>query len=208
MKTFKSILALAMLIALALPAVAQRSWDTFAAPASVVLAPPAQQAGATSVTNLPTDIKMFDGTSAIYILSVTNGGGTFTATVEQNSTTNIAGWSALTYALATPTTIIYTNTYNGNATNQVGTNYYLLPGVFTTPTAATSGWASTYLLPAQFTNTSAITLPAGGATMIGFNAGDSKRYIHIVFTSTGAGTTNFCGAIMTGFTHGAVNVVQ
>jgi hypothetical protein len=204
-----SLLFTAVLAMIALPALAQRGNDLFYPTRTLTLAPPTQQAGATSVTNLPTDIRMYDGIVAVTIMSYTNGGGTFTATLEQSSTTNITGWGALSgYSIAVPTTIIYTNNVmvSGGSTNMLGTNYWLLPGTPTTPTASTAGFATSYLLSQEMTNTGAITLPAGGATLIGFNAGDQKRYVHIIFTSTGAATTNFCGAVLSGYTHGSVAV--
>ena len=209
MKSKLSILFTIAMLAIAFTASAQRGLDTFYPTRTLTLAPPTLQSGATSVTNLPTDIRIFDGICAVTIMSYTNGGGTFTATLEQSSSTNVSTWSAISAsALGVPTTIIYTNNVlvSGGSTNMVGTNYWLLPGTPTTPTASTAGFATSYLANSEMTNTGAITLPAGGVALVGCNVGDQKRYIHIIFTSTGAATTNFCGATLSGFTHGSVAV--
>lgn len=209
MKNFLKITAALALLALPLVASAQRGFDTFYPTRTLILTPPATVSAATSVTNMPVDIRMFDGIVTVIFTAVTNGGGTLTATLEQSSSTNVSTWSALSgYALASQKDIIYTNAaYNtGGSTNMVATNFCQLPGALTTPTSATAGFSTTYMTTADMTNTGAITMPTNGVAVVGFNAGDQKRYLHVVWTQTGASSSSQVGAVLNGFTHGSINV--
>ncbi len=152
------------------------------------------QSGGTvgNYTNNPIDTHGFEGICKLDICVITNaGGGTLTALVETSP--DLTNWTAITYAQATATNIIYTNSiYAVKATNT-----YLLPGVITTPTAATAGFASQYLTPAQFTNTAAVNVAAGGTFTLGWNIQDQNRYLRMTFTVGGAATNYSAGAVLT-----------
>lgn len=178
---------------------AQRGFDTFAAPRTVVLATPQKiTETAPVVTNGPVDIRVFDGTAMVLIQSLTNTVGTVTAQLytspDQTNLTALAN-----YALATSTSITYTNYRYGTNGVLTAANTYLLPGVWTTPTLP-AGFVSGYLSPAQFTNSGAVTITQKGAYMVGFNANDAPdRYLYIVWSGLTGTTTNFTvGATLTG----------
>ena len=198
MKFTQKILAAIAGLALATSAYAQL--DTFGPTRSIIVLSPTTLSGSAatgSVTNGVIDTHGFDGIATIDLLMVTNVYGTLTAQLE--GATDATNWTAFTsYALATSTTIIVTNGYYGS-TNLTATNVYLLPGVVTTPTASTAGFATLFLNPALFTNTAAIAVGSGGYFKIGYNVADAPRYLHIVWTAKGTVTTNVTiGALFTG----------
>jgi hypothetical protein len=198
MKFIQKILAAIAGLALATSAFAQL--DTFGPTRSIIILSPTNLSGSAatgSVTNGVIDTHGFDGIATIDLLMVTNSAGTLTAQIE--GATDCTNWTAFSsYALATSTTIIVTNGYYGS-TNLTATNVYLLPGVITTPTASTAGWATPFLNPALFTNTAAVTMVSGGYYKIGYNVADAPRYLHIVWTAKGTSVTNvWIGALFTG----------
>ena len=195
---------LAIAFAFAFNATAQRSFDTFYPTRSTVW-PISTVIGAVSWSNAPADIRIYDGVANLLLFAATNGNGTLTATLcNSKDLTNWVAVSNLAVAVSTP--IIYPYVYP-NQTNVVNaTNTWYLPGTFTTPTAATSGWATSYLSPVSATTSGAITIPASGVVSIGFNAGDSLRYINVLWTQTGATSTNEVFSLLSGYTHGEVNV--
>ena len=211
MKFLKNILTVAALLTVTCTAFAQRGFDTYSIPRWLTLAPPttiaAVQAGSTT-TNSWVDIKGLDGVAAINVFCSTNvGNTTFTVAVQaSNDQTNLA-WLA-SASIATPATIIYTNTYYGG-TNASGawlnaSDVFNLAGAITTPTASIAGWATPYLNAAAnpFTNTlSSVTLVQAGYTTIGFNAGDAPRYLRLIVIPTGAATNGVVGAQICGNVH-------
>jgi hypothetical protein len=174
--------------------------DLFGAPRTISLAPPANLLGVATqnaFTNGPVDTRSYDGIAKIDFWACTNGSGTVTMLCETSP--DQTNWTALTYALGVATTVIYTNSYYGS-TNLTATDYYVLPGTITTPTSATAGWATTYLVSSPFTNVAAVTITANGLHEIGYNIADAGRYIHVIWTATGAATNGATsvGAVLTG----------
>lgn len=143
-----------------------------------------------TVTNNPVDIHGYEGPVTIYMACTTNS-STSTGTsnlisywVEQSS--DLVSWSQLSScAVSVSTSSIIPN---GSLS---ATNVYLLPGTLTVPTAASAGFASTYLVPSAFTSTSSVftNSTSGGAALIGFVAGDAKRYIRTA-SRVPSGTNN------------------
>jgi hypothetical protein len=192
---FGGLLMAAMFTLAAMPAFGQ--FDFFGQPRTLVVATPKILSGAAVglSTNAAVDVHMFKGVVKLDLFSCTNANaGTMTVTVETSPDTNT--WTTLAnYALATSTTINYTNAAN---TNYVAANTWLLPGTVTTPTAATAGWATPYLLTSPFTNTGAITLNGGGVSSIGFKVDDVGRYLHVIWAPAGSATNISVGAVLTG----------
>lgn len=217
MKNLKKI-ALALAVAgISLSASAQRSWDLFYVPRTVQLTAPfftSTSSCPISVTNGPIDVRLFDGLARIDFTCVSNistSAGSVTATLYGSTTapslTGVGSLSSIgSYGLISSTTSIsYTNSALGSATNIYATNPYLLPGTITTPTAATAGFATRYLDPTVLTTTNVITLSGigKGQQVVGFNIGDVPRYVYVVYTFGAGTTTNFTiGATLTGMTHG------
>lgn len=190
-----------LVIAFAIPAQAQRSINFFGAPRTVIASTPQNLGAASGLITNTIDLIAFDGIVAVDLFSCTNTGttgGTLTATLYgSNDQTN---FTAISYALATNATAIYTNKFYGG-TALTGTNVYLLPGTWTTPASATAGWATPNFIEAPMTNTAALTVTTRNFYHVGISAADSGRYLHIVWTPGGT-TTNFTvGATLTGATH-------
>ena len=196
MRNHKSLLAVALLAA-AFTAGAQNGFDLFGIPRVLVVAAPQVLAGASTVTTA-VDTHGYEGVANVQFFAKAYGAaGTVTALLETSSDTNT--WTAVTYAAAVSASVIYTNSALGSATNVYYTDTYLLPGTWTTPTAATAGWASGYLAPAAFTGTAAVTLTTATYKSLGYQIGDAGRYLRCTFTATDAYTTNcVVGAILIG----------
>jgi len=170
---------------------------------SIVITSPATFIpGTATVTNGPFDIGSYTGEGFIDITTFTNAGGTLTATIEtSNNSTNASQWAAFSnYALISSTTSYsYTNFTDPTwATNVYATNPYLLPGTITTPTVYSAGFSQPYLLPLQWTNSGAVTVSAKGVYRLGFRAVDQKRYLHIIWTPTGASSNDVVTATFNG----------
>lgn len=197
MKIFSRILMVAALLAAVVTAPAQNS-DTFNATRTVIVAGPTLLTAAVPiVTNGPIDLHGFYGIAKVDIFSFTNAGSTVTAQFYTSpDTTNLT--TLANYASATATSVITTNANLGVGTNITATQTYLLPGTWTTPTAASAGFATSYLLPAPLTNSGAITVTAKNFYQIGFNAGDNARYLYVVWTASGGNTNGVVGATLTG----------
>lgn len=209
MKFTSKILAAALVIATMIVATAQAQFNLFSAQRSIVVAPPQTfTPGTPTVTNGPVDIGGYLGEAYIDIVSFTNAGGALTATIEtSNNSTNATQWSAFTnYALISSTTSYsYTNFSDPTwATNVYATNPYLLPGTITTPTAYSAGYATPYLAPLYWTNGGAITITKAGVYRVGFKAQDQKRYLHIIWTPTGASSNDVVTATFNGIRGGEV----
>lgn len=187
MKFNKFLVALVAVCGVTFSACAQRGFDEFGVPVATVLqAPTLLAVNALTTTSAPVDVRIYDGLAAVFIGSLTNAGGTLTATIETSADTT--NWTGLAnYAQITSTTsIIYTNSAN---TNIYATSLFLVPGTYTTPVAATSGLAAVpYLAPLPYTNSGALTITKSGMYEIGWSIGDSGRYAHIVWTGTGSAT--------------------
>jgi hypothetical protein len=200
MKFTKIVTVILAVASLSLSAFAQRGFDTYAIPRTLIVAAPALYSGGAAgpATNSWVDVRVFDGTAKLDIFCVTNvANSAFTislqGSMDQTNLTAIGNCS-----VASSTSIIYTNTSYGS-NNLTATDVFNLPGVVTTPTASTAGWATSYLLPNPFTNTITAYSPAqGGVTTIGFNVGDSPRYLRMIVLPSGAATNGVVGAVLTG----------
>lgn len=196
---FKFTLAISSIAGFCLTASAQRGFDYFFVPGSLVLPANNFSAGTGSITNGPYDVRTFDGIAKVDLFCYTNSvtaGGTMTAQLfGSDDTTNKTALSGIAFVNGT-TAVNYTNGYYGG-TNLIATNSYLLPGTITTPTAATAGFATPYLTELPFTNSGAITIPTGWSEM-GFSISDAKRYIYIVWTPGGTVTNFTAGGVLTG----------
>ncbi len=154
-------------------------------------------ASVNTVTNAPIDMRGYDGVIKWTIFSATNAPGG-TLTVQAYTSPDLTNWTALAnYATATSANVITTNGVYGTTT-LLATNTYLLPGAITTATPATAGYANTYLLPPQFTNTGAITVTAKGIYEIGYIAADANRYLQWVIATGGTATNAALGFAATG----------
>jgi hypothetical protein len=175
---------------------AQSGFDAFGGFRTVIVAPAKNMDGSTvGITNGAIDVRPFTGMVNLDLLAVTNNAAT-TFTLKVQTSPDAATWTDLgSIANATVTTAIWTNTYYG--TNLYVTNSFLLPGTIVTPTAATAGFATPYLLPAQYTNSGAITY-AGFGMHLGFNASDAQRYIRTVIIPGGTTTNATVFGILTG----------
>lgn len=148
-----------------------------------------------TVTNSWVDTHGMLGQAAINLFVVTNAAGSVTATLEgSNDATNALSFG--TYAVATSTAVTYTNTYYPTAFNV--TNTYLLPGTVTTATAATAGFAGSYLAPWDYTNTGAVTPALKGVTRLGYQVQDKPRYVRLIWTTSGSLTNLTAAATITG----------
>lgn len=198
----QSFLGILLILALAVPAFAQRSQDLYGAPRSVVIGQPQNFViGTAFVTNGPIDVRMFDGNGVLTLFCATNTGttgGTMTANIYGSD--DQTNFTALTYALSTATTVSYTNNRYGG-TNLTSSSTYLLPGTWTTPTAATAGWATPYFAQAQFTNTAGVTVTGRSFYNVGLSIGDCPRYLYVVWQPGGTATNFTAGALLTGTTH-------
>jgi hypothetical protein len=182
---------------------AQMVFDSFAAMRWMTIIPMTNivtsTGGANGTTNFIDRIG-FEGIASIIVPWQTNSGAA-TGTVYVQSSPDQTNWTALAYALATNVTkaIITNSAYATTNVFLTATNTEILPGPFTTPVAATAGYASPYVGSISFTNTNSITLSSvqpAGTTLIGFNVGDAYRYIRVGFA---AGTTNSTvGAFLVG----------
>ncbi len=193
MKFNKIILGLAAVIGFAIDPCAQAQVNgVFREFYQAVIATPGPLAAAAPIlaTNGPVDILGYYGTGEIDIVSSTNGGGALTVTVETSP--DSTNWTGLAnFGLVNSTTAVsYTNLYYGS-TNLVVTDNYLYPFSITTPTAATAGYAIPYqnYLPVGLTNAAgAITITKAGFYRVGLNLTDSPRYLHLIWSATGAAT--------------------
>ena len=197
MKITSSFLSLIVMLALAVPAFAQ-TFDTFGGTRAVIALPPKYHDAATPIiTNGPIDLHGYYGVVAADIFSLTNGATGLTVGFYTSSdTTNLTALA--NYALATATSVVTTNANLGVGTNISATQTYLLPGSFTTPTAATAGFATPYLSPASYTNTAAVTVTGKNFYRIGWNAPDNARYLYIISTCTGGTTNAAVGVVLSG----------
>lgn len=207
MKHFKNFLAIEVaVVALAvIPAKAQSGFDTWGGTRTLILQQPTNilyQAAVFGATNLAADMRLFTGIVKIDISAGTNVPGTVVGGIQVSA--DRTNWTAMAnYGIANPTAIPWTNAYylgSGSGTNLYGTNYFNLPGTNTTPTTATAGFASSYMIQCPMTNTAAtVTLAApNGVTTLFANADDQPRYWRTFFNVGGTGTNVTVSATVTG----------
>ena len=190
-----TILAVASL-SLTVPAFGQgRGYDAFGALRTIQLGTPVTlTAVANGATNAPIDTHGYDGIALVQILSLTNATTPGAVTAQLFTSDDTTNWTALAnYAVGTALSQSYTNNFY-SANQPVATQTTIYPGTIVTPTASSAGWSTSYLLPAQFTNTGSVSILAKGAYTIGYNVGDAKRYLEIVYS----GSNVTAGATFTG----------
>jgi hypothetical protein len=172
--------------------------DTFASVRTVVVDAPRLIIGAASsaVTNNWTDIHGFEGIAKIDFSTKTNAGGATLSVLIQTSADQTNFTTLNNVAYATAASIIYTN--NMYPAQLTATDVINFPGVITTPTASSSGWATPYIAAAPFTNTATALSLLDGVTTIGFNASDANRYVRLIYSTGGTVTNISVSATMTG----------
>jgi hypothetical protein len=209
------LLALVLLGALLTPtpARAQRGFDLFGGTRTLQVWQPTvlNFVGGPTFTNDGTaggargivDTRLFTGTALLSISSFTNAGGSLT--VQPYGSPDATNWTALANwaVISNTVTVVYTNTYySPQGTNVQIADKWLVPGTFTAPTAATAGFATTYLSPSTpFTNAAAIDITAKAIYLIGLNMDDCPRYLQLWFTPTGSSSNDVVSAALTGFVH-------
>lgn len=212
MKLTKYIVALAACIATV--AQAQLGFDAYSASREIIVTAPINlnvvTAGPNGLyTNGAVDLSPLIGNVKLDINVNTNvATATGTLTVSLYGSADATNWTAIAnYAIQqTPYSLSITNMGFANSTNLVVTDSFLMPGTVTTPTAATAGFATPYLLPTPYTNTAAITLVSSGTvtgnTMVGLRVKDQPRYLRLLYLATSGTTTNFTvGATLTGLNY-------
>jgi len=200
MKNLKTLLMVAAIAGLVTAqALAQRGEDLFGPVRTIVLSGPTIiAASATPMqTNGPIDTHGFVGVATLDIATCTNAGGAMTlqfyTSPDQTNMTTLAN-----YALGVSSSLSYTNLMYGSNT-LIATQTTIAPGTITTPTSATAGWATTYIVPALFTNTGAITVTAKADYQVAYNVADAARYLYAVWTPTGSLTNNYVSVIFKGY---------
>lgn len=198
----KLIIALVAAVGLVATVADAQTYDLFNGTRVLVMTSPQNiGVGQSTVTNGPVDHVRLTGRVLVSLNTITNTGttgGTLTATLysspDQTNLTAITG-----IALATSTTLSYTNGLYGG-TNLVANNTVMEPGVATSPTVYSSGFAAPYLAPAAFTNTGAITLNGKPNVLASFNIDDQYRYIYVIYTSGGSATNFTTSGLIIGTT--------
>lgn len=185
MRTIRNVALAGLMFASVLCVRAQAGFDAFGAMRTASW-PPVVISALTS--NAPVDLMLFVGTVNLIISGTTNANtGTLTATIETSP--DLTNWTGIaSVALATQTTIIYTNSYYASASMKA-TNTYLLPGTIVTPSVASAGFATSYLNQTPFTNSpGAINLLTNGIYSIGFKVDDQPKYLHILWNTAASCT--------------------
>lgn len=181
-----------------------RGFDEFEVPRTIVVMAPTNSSavgGGTGITNngVPVDMRRFNGvvkldfpacqTNAIFAAS-----GTAIATVQTSpDTTN---WYNL-YNFAIISNYTTCLTTNIAATNEIGTNYIMLPGTIVTNTPSTSFLAGYNLASLAFTNTNSAIVLTNSSWEMGFDIGVvTNRFLRVQLALSG---TNwwFGGAYLT-----------
>jgi hypothetical protein len=188
----KNRITLTVAAALSLFAVgAQAQLDTFAGARTILALPPQV---ITAVVSNVVDVHSYDGVAKIDLVSATRDAANVTTFTLAGSATRTGTYTTIaTFALGVPTTVPYTNTAAGGATN-----YLYLAGTLTTPTASTAGWASQYIVPSAFTTSGSIALTGCTNGVLGFNIADVPRYLSITATPT-MSTSNTVMAVITAY---------
>ena len=212
MKFTKIFTLVAAAACLAISASAQLGFDAYSASREIIVSAPQNITVATAnglTTNGPVDCSLLIGNVKLDITANTNlATSTGTLTASLYGSTDGTNMTAISnYAIQqTAYSLSITNMGYANSTNLVVTDSLLLPGTITTPSAASAGFASPYLLPTPYTNSAAITLVSSGAvtknTMVGLRIKDQPRYLFIVYTATGGTSTNITvSATLTGLSY-------
>lgn len=197
----KILLGIAVAVMAAVSAQAQLGFDTFSATRSYVLATPFNiGAGSGIVTNNAFDALSPIGIATLDVTTCTNTGttgGTLTLTLQTSvDSTNWTSVQNIAFINST-TSIAITNGFYGSSSNLYATDLVLLPGTVTTPTSASSGWATPYLAKLPFTNSGALSVAATGNYKLGFNIKDQQRYLRTIWTPGGTATNFTASAVLT-----------
>ena len=193
----KILLSLAVAALAVVSAQAQLGFDTFNTTRSYVLAAPANLTQTT--TNAAFDTLTPIGVAALDVVVCTNTGatgGTLSLTLQTSvDSTNWVNVQNIAFINST-TALNVTNGFYGG-TSLYATDYVLLPGTVTTPTASVSAWATPYLAKLPFTNSGALTVTATGNYKLGFNVKDQQRYLRTIWTTGGTSTNFTASAVLT-----------
>lgn len=190
MKFITKILAVLALALIAFNASAQ--FNYFEDPRILVLTYPTNLTASSS--NYVIDTHGFEGVGTVTIIGTTNV-SVNAMTAQLFSSPDRTNWTAVTYALATSNSVLTTNVYYGSGT-PLATNITMRAGTKTTPTASTSGFATSYILPAPYTNVGTVTI-SGQVQVLGFSVPDAGRYLQVSYVIAGT-STNTVAAIFTG----------
>ena len=175
---------------------AQGTFDYFAGSKTLIVSAPQQLSGAAVVTNNWVDIHALGGIAKLDVSQYNISGANSVTFAIQTSAdqTNIV--TLANAAIGTAGSISFTNiTYGG--TNLIATNNVIYAGTLVSPTAATAGFSTQYLNPAQFTNSATgLTLASNSVAQIAFKVDDALRYARIVWTGA-ATVTNVVSATLT-----------
>lgn len=208
MKFTKIVLMAALTMLAALMCPAQNGFDFFGIPRTLELGAPLNYTNSgtavlsTTFTNGPYDLNFFTGIGKVDITIISNKvdattgvAASLTATLEQSD--DQTTWTAITTAaLANRTSITFTNGLLG--TNTTATDIFQLPGTNTTPTASSAGFATPYLVPANFNQTASVVSTTSKAFSLGIPMDSTKRYIHVIWTVAGSNVTYGGSAFLTG----------
>jgi len=196
MKINKLKLLILAVASLSLAANAQGTLDYFAQPRTVVVSVPQQLSGSAAVTNNWVDIHTLGGIAKLDVSMFNISGSNAVTFAVQTSADQTNLVTLANVAIASALSVIYTNaTYGG--TSLTATNTFNIAGTLTTPTSATAGWATQYIIPAPFTNSgTGLTLTSNSITTFGFKADDAARYVRIVWTGA-ATVTNVVSVTLT-----------
>lgn len=196
MKFLKNILVAAMLaVGCTLPAMADQ-FDLYGGTDTrVVAALHVTAQGSNNTATTP----MF-GLNGIATLQIwfgpdnASGTGAFTVQTSPDNT----NWSTMTSCCVST---VYTNTYTNNIYAAAVTTAYtnLLHGSSVlTPTAATAGFATPYIVPLLLTNTGVFQLTNAANAEVAFEVVDQPKYIRLAVTTGGTGTNSAFGAVLRG----------
>lgn len=202
MKTLKNlILASAVCVAAILPASAQ--FNPYGEGRLIVMGYPITlrtDGLSKGITNNPINIRDTDGVGFITLACQTNSGvGTLTCTIQQSP--DLTNWTTLANcAISTSNAITSTNFGYGYTNAPAATNQVLLPGTVVSPNASTAGFATGYVLPAQFNSNAVVTMSTNLAATVGFIVNDAQQFIRTTWSATGA-HTNYDGISAYYFAH-------
>lgn len=179
-----------ILVGLSLPSARAQGvngFDFYSVPRFITWSPTmlTNHSGTLTASNAPVDLHGFDGVASVFLTTSNYAGnaGTPAFCARLFGSQDNTNWFLMTNcSYATAATYNITNKIGG----VVATNQYLLPGTVTTPTAATAGFASPYLVPQPFTNAGVIlTNVSGGSGLIGWSVQDGPRYVQVQYIVTG-----------------------
>jgi hypothetical protein len=200
MKFLKNILQVAaticVLALLALPARAQVGFDLWGPVRDVALTNGGSTlinaTSGTYVTNQAILTRNFNGIAVADYFVCTNSGTNTFSILPQVSPDTTNWYSLSNYSLGVWLSATNTNNYYASA-SLITTNWYNLPGTPTSPTAYSSGFNTSYLTYAPFTNSGTISNTGSTQVGIAWSIADGYAYYRTIFYVTG---TNSVGGTL------------